>query len=157
MATRPPQELLRSPKADFAALIAANALLAVGPLFVRITEVGPVASAFWRMALALPILALLAARVGMPKPSRGLVLVLALSGLLFAANLASWHIGILQTKLANATLFGNSTSLLFPIYGFFVARAVAVAQTRAGALPRCCRRIAFDGSFIPAVARQSRR
>ena len=123
MAVRPPQESLAHPKADFAALVVANALLAMGPLFVRVADVGPVASAFWRMALALPILALLAARGGMPKISRGLILVLILSGVLFAADLASWHLGILRTKLANATLFGNSTSLLFPIYGFLVARA----------------------------------
>jgi drug/metabolite transporter (DMT)-like permease len=75
------------------------------------------------MTLALPILALLAARSGMPRLSRSVVFVLILSGVLFAADLASWHLGILQTKLANATLFGNSTSLLFPIYGFILARA----------------------------------
>lgn len=123
MAERLPQETLRTPKADFAALVAANVLLALGPLFVRVADVGPVASAFWRMALALPILVLLASRAGMPRLSRGLLVVLVMSGVLFAADLASWHIGILQTKLANATLFGNSTSLLFPVYGFLMARA----------------------------------
>lgn len=123
MAARPPQETLGNPKVDFAALVLANALLAIGALFVRVADVGPVASAFWRMSLALPILFLLAARSGVPKMSRGLVTVLALSGILFAADLASWHVGILQTKLANATLFGNSTSLLYPIYGFLIARA----------------------------------
>lgn len=122
MPVRPPQETLGAPKADFAALIAANALLAVGPLFVRVADVGPIASAFWRMALALPILLLLARRSGVPRLSRRLIVVLVLSGVLFAADLASWHMGILRTKLANATLFGNSTSLLFPMYGFFVAR-----------------------------------
>ena len=123
MVARLPQETPRTAKVDFAALIVANALLALGPLFVRMSDVGPVASAFWRMALALPILVLLAARGGMPRLSRGLVGVLSLSGVLFAADLASWHLGIVQTKLANATLFGNATSLLFPLYGFLVARA----------------------------------
>ena len=122
MVARLPQETPRTAKVDFAALIVANALLALGPLFVRMSDVGPVASAFWRMALALPILVLLAARGGMPRLSRGLVGVLSLSGVLFAADLASWHLGIVQTKLANATLFGNATSLLFPLYGFLVAR-----------------------------------
>jgi drug/metabolite transporter (DMT)-like permease len=41
----------------------------------------------------------------------------------FAADLASWHLGILRTTLANATLFGNSATLIFPIYGFLIARA----------------------------------
>ncbi len=123
MAARPPQESLQGTKADLAALVLGNALLALGAMFVRDADVGPIASAFWRMALALPIVALLAARSGMPRITRNLLIVLVVSGVLFAADLASWHLGILRTKLANATLFGNSTSLLFPIYGFIVARA----------------------------------
>jgi drug/metabolite transporter (DMT)-like permease len=116
-------ESIRPSKADFAALVLANVLLATGPLFVRTADVGPVAAGFWRMALAFPILALLASRGGPIRLSRGLVIVLVVSGILFAADLASWHLGIVQTKLANATLFGNSASLMFPIYGFLVARA----------------------------------
>ncbi|MDB5700090.1 MAG: family transporter [Sphingomonadales bacterium] len=117
------QESIHPTKADFAALVLANILLATGPLFVRVADVGPVAAGFWRMALALPVLALLASRGGPIKLTRGLVLALVVSGLFFAADLASWHLGIVRTKLANATLFGNSASLMFPIYGFVVARA----------------------------------
>jgi drug/metabolite transporter (DMT)-like permease len=46
-----------------------------------------------------------------------------LAGIAFAADLGGWHLGILRTTLANATLFGNSATLMFPIYGFLVARA----------------------------------
>jgi drug/metabolite transporter (DMT)-like permease len=108
------------------ALILANALLAFGPVLVRLSDVGPVAAAFWRMAIAFPILAGAAAWTGRGKSSgwtMAVVLVVAASGLLFAADLASWHLGIVKTKVANATLFGNSASLLFPIYGFVVAKA----------------------------------
>ncbi|HET9426781.1 MAG TPA: DMT family transporter, partial [Allosphingosinicella sp.] len=35
---------------------------------------------------------------------------------------AVWHEGILLTKMANATLFGNFASFLFAIYGFFLLR-----------------------------------
>jgi drug/metabolite transporter (DMT)-like permease len=117
------QDSIRPGKADFAALVLANILLALGPLFVRTADVGPVAAAFWRMALAFPVLVLLASRGGPIKVSRGLAFALMVSGVLFAADLASWHLGIMRTKLANATLFGNSASLMFPIYGFVVARA----------------------------------
>ena len=44
----------------FAALILANLVLAAGPWMVRLTDVGPVAAGFWRMALAAPFLLLLA-------------------------------------------------------------------------------------------------
>jgi drug/metabolite transporter (DMT)-like permease len=106
-------------------LISANALLALGAMLVRMADTGPVASAFWRMAIALPLIMLLARVVkttgGRMTPA--LIWIIAASGLLFAADLACWHLGIVRTKIANATLFGNSASLIFPIYGFIVARA----------------------------------
>lgn len=118
------EEKLSAPRYGLVALIAANALLAFGPILVRFADTGPIASAFWRMALALPILAVLAkvSAKGGPRITTGLAVVIGLSGLMFAADLASWHLGIVRTKAANATLFGNSASLIFPIYGFIVAR-----------------------------------
>jgi drug/metabolite transporter (DMT)-like permease len=109
----------------FAALVVANIALAFGPLFVRLADVGPVAAGFWRIALAAPILVAMTFAGGW-RPARvakGVWIAVAVGGLCFAADLASWHIGILKTSLANATLFGNSATLMFPIYGFFVARA----------------------------------
>jgi len=108
-----------------AALIVANALLALGPVLVRLADVGPVSSAFWRMAIALPLVAVIARVAGQQATgmSRTLVVVIAISGILFAADLASWHLGIVRTTAANATLFGNSASLIFPLYGFLAARA----------------------------------
>lgn len=113
------------PAAAFAAVIAANIALAFGPWFVRLADVGPVTSAFWRLTLAAPLLVVAMVAVKQaPRRLPGLLwITLLLAGLFFAADLASWHLGILKTKLANATLFGNSTSLIFPIYGFLLARA----------------------------------
>ena len=93
---------------------------------VRLADVGPVAAGFWRLALAVPFLAFLGWRQGrgQPFPGWGLVAVIAIGGLFFAADLAAWHEGILRTKLANATLFGNFASLLFAIYGFILLRAL---------------------------------
>lgn len=108
-----------------AALLLANLALAMGPLFVRLSDTGPVASAFWRMALALPFIALLARGTGAPlRIPLHLGGVILLAGLFFAADLGSWHVGILQTKLANATLLGNMASILYPVYGFIAARAL---------------------------------
>ncbi|MCH7861483.1 DMT family transporter [Sphingomonas sp. NPDC092331] len=128
-----------------AALLAGNIALAFGPWFVRLADVGPVAAGFWRIALAAPILVALAfAGQRRPfAPARGLWPAIALGGIAFAADLASWHVGILQTTLANATLFGNSATLMYPIYGFLVARmwptrtqglALALAAAGAGLL-----------------------
>jgi drug/metabolite transporter (DMT)-like permease len=118
------KEILAPPRYGLAALIAANVLLAFGAMLIRLADTGPVASAFWRMAIALPLIAGLAVVTGKGRPgfTPALIVVIAASGLLFAADLASWHLGVVRTKAANATLFGNSASLIFPIYGFIVAR-----------------------------------
>jgi drug/metabolite transporter (DMT)-like permease len=114
-----------APRHGLAALIVANICLALGPMLVRLADTGPIASAFWRMAIALPFIAMLAALTGRSSGrfTPALIGIITASGLFFAADLASWHMGIVRTKAANATLFGNSASLLFPIYGFVVARS----------------------------------
>ncbi len=114
------------PARALAALLIANVALAFGPLFVRIADTGPVASAFWRITLAAPVLIMIALSSGWrPRQiDRSIWAFVAFAGVFFAADLASWHVGILGTTLANATLFGNSATLFFPIYGFLVARAL---------------------------------
>lgn len=105
-----------------AALLVGNAALAIGPYFVRLADSGPISAGFWRLALALPLLLVLARRE--PRPARPLprklVLAIALSGVFFALDLSSWHIGIGYTRLGNATLFGNSGSLILMVWGFIV-------------------------------------
>ncbi|WP_295634213.1 DMT family transporter [Novosphingobium sp.] len=103
----------------FAALMLGNLALALGPWSVRLADCGPVSSAFWRLALALPLLALFARRAG--QPLGGLTrkgwLAVAAAGVLFALDLASWHLGIERTRLGNATLFGNSGSVILMVWG----------------------------------------
>lgn len=123
----PPAATARSlsPSMALAALVGGNVALAFGALFVRLSDTGPVASAFWRLALAVPVLALIAMRERNQDGHRvriGWLPVIA--GLFFAADLASWHIGIFHTRLANATLLGNSTSLFLVLAGIIAARAL---------------------------------
>ena len=108
----------------FAGLMLGCVLLAFGPWFVRLADVGPVASGFWRLTLALPALALIALRAERRRgrPTAAVIGVLGAAGLFFALDLGSWHAGILRTRLANATLFGNIGSFLFVAYGFILAR-----------------------------------
>jgi drug/metabolite transporter (DMT)-like permease len=98
--------------------------LAFGPWLVRLADTGPVAAGFWRLALALPFLWLVAKYAGQPVhwPGRAMALALALAAFFFAADLAAWHAGIRLTKLGNATLFGNFASFAFAAYGLWLAR-----------------------------------
>jgi drug/metabolite transporter (DMT)-like permease len=124
-ASSPNISAARHARLAFAAMIVANICLAFGPWMVRLADVGPLASGFWRLAIGAPLLLLLAPVAGQPigRISRGLWVTLAVGGLFFAADLGAWHSGIVQTKLANAALFGNITSFTFALYGFLVARA----------------------------------
>ena len=108
----------------FAALILGNVAIAFGPLLVRLADTGPIATGFWRLALAAPLLALIGWRAGFrPRQlSGGVLVLLLLAGVLFAADIIAWHISIFQTKLGNATLLANCASLLLAIYGVVLAR-----------------------------------
>ena len=115
--------------------------MAFGPWLVRLADTGPVAAGFWRLALAVPFLWLLARAAGQPVhwPGRKLALAIGLAAVFFAADLAAWHAGIRLTKLGNATLFGNFASFAFAAYGLWLARkwpshmqAVALTLAAAG-------------------------
>ena len=108
----------------FAALILGNVALALGPWMVRLADSGPVSAGFWRVALALPFLALIAWGRGerlAGTPRKAIVAVLV-GGALFGLDIASWHIGIGDTRLANAVLFGNSGSVILMFWAFIVLR-----------------------------------
>jgi len=80
-----------------------------GPIFVRLSEAGPSATAFWRLALAFPALWLWAKWEPSPKGGApaGQQRWIFLAGFFFAGDLALWHWSIQLTSVANATLFAN--------------------------------------------------
>jgi len=101
-----------------AALLAGAAGIAFAPIFVRLSELGPSATAFWRVGFAAPVLLLWLAleqrRLG-PAARRPASLrdwaTLAAAGFFFAADLAAWHWSITLTSVANSTLFANFTPM----------------------------------------------
>jgi drug/metabolite transporter (DMT)-like permease len=119
----------------FPALVVGSSALALGPWLVRLSGTGPVAAGFWRLALALPFLFVLALLTKQPVhwPGRKLAGIAIVAGFFFAADLAAWHAGIHLTKLGNATLFGNTSSLIFAIWGLWMARK-RPSLAQAGAL-----------------------
>lgn len=108
----------------FAALLGGNVALALGPLWVRLADTGPVSAGFWRLLLALPLFVVFARASGQPLLGlgRGVLLAVAGAGLFFALDLGSWHLGIGLTRLGNASLFGNSGSILLVAWGLIALR-----------------------------------
>jgi drug/metabolite transporter (DMT)-like permease len=92
------------------ALLLGATCIALSPIFVRLSDVGPTASAFWRVALAAPLLwpllALSSARA--VRPDWRLLLA---AGFAFAGDLGFWHWSIQFTSVANSTLLANLASL----------------------------------------------
>ena len=94
----------------FMVLLAGGVTIGFSPILVRLSELGPVATAFYRLSLALPMLYLLVrlVPVGTSDDSDGrdggLYL---LAGVAFAFDIICWHWSITLTTVANATLFAN--------------------------------------------------
>lgn len=94
-----------------AALLTGATFIALSPIFVRLADVGPSASAFWRVALAAPLLwplARVGAQARAPRASWPLLLG---AGLAFAGDLGFWHWSIRYTSVANSTLLANLASI----------------------------------------------
>lgn len=87
--------------------------IAFAPIFVRLSELEPSATAFHRLFFALPLLwlwAQMGTRSDRPprQPSTtSEIWWLVLAGLCFAGDLAVWHWSLRFTSVANATLFAN--------------------------------------------------
>ena len=113
-----PQSARASPR-PHAHPLALTALLlgavAVGAsaIFVRLSDLGALPSAFYRPFLAIPAiwlwLRLRPSAGAVRKPqSPGDFARLLLAGALFAGDLAFWHLSLHHTTVANATLFANA-------------------------------------------------
>ncbi len=104
-------------------LIGAFAIAFSGILY-RLSEVSPSTGAFWRCALALPPLWLLARRedgkLG-PRPKR-LKRAAWLGGAFFAADLILWHYSIEYVGAGLATVLGNTQVVLVGLLAWLLFR-----------------------------------
>ncbi|HVO02989.1 MAG TPA: DMT family transporter [Candidatus Cybelea sp.] len=106
-------------------LILGAALISFSGIFVKLSEVGPTATGFYRMFLALPFFLAWMLRDArsrqdrdfVPRDRRALALAL-LAGLSLAADLIAWHWCLRMTTVATATLLGNTTPIWVAFGGF---------------------------------------
>lgn len=115
-------------RAAFLCLLAGGCAIAFAPILVRLSDTGPVASAFWRCALAAPVLwAWVAWKRRSPSPrggndrmgeSQASFLSLVIAGLFFAGDLGVWHFSILYTSVANSTVLANLAPIFVTLAGW---------------------------------------
>ncbi len=118
----------RTDASEVPALLALFAgALAIGSsgIFVRLSETGPTATAVWRGALALPLLALwvvlerrdnFSVRATLGEP------LFLWAGVFFAGDLLLWHWSLLLTSIAASTLEANCAPLLVTLLAWVLWR-----------------------------------
>jgi len=110
----------------FLALIGGATGIGFAPVFVKMSETGPTATAFYRLLFALPLLWLWAGWDRRKNPTSRQpagpkdFLQLALAGLLFTGDLSIWHWSLQYTTVANSTLLTNITPIFVTIGAWFL-------------------------------------
>lgn len=107
-----------------AALLVGATCIALSPIFVRVSEAGPTATAFWRVALAVPVLWFLYLVKAKPRARRysGKWPLLFAAGFAFAGDLGFWHTSIKLTSVANSTLLANLASIFVTLAAWIFLR-----------------------------------
>jgi drug/metabolite transporter (DMT)-like permease len=95
------------------ALLLGATCIALSPIFVRLSEAGPTATAFWRVALAVPVLWAVFFLKTSARARRysGQWPLLVAAGFAFAGDLGFWHASVKLTSVANSTLLANLASI----------------------------------------------
>ena len=107
-------------------LVFAAVLISFSGIFVKLSEVGPTATGFYRMALALPFFLVWVLRDAKTRSDPGFIprdrramLFAMLAGGALAADLIAWHWCLHMTTVVTATLLGNTTPIWVALAGFF--------------------------------------
>lgn len=107
-------------------LILGAVAIGFAPIFVRLSETGPIATAFWRLLFALPAFWLWRVvekrREPQTRETTGDAHWLYIGGFFFAADLAAWHWSIQLTSVANATLLANFAAIFVALFTWVVLR-----------------------------------
>ena len=114
-----------------ACAVLAVGCLALGGVFVRLSEVGPIATGGFRSLIAAPMLLLLDTGVGLRRRSRVRErmplrdhVTIALGGALLAIDLCLWNMSFFHTTLAESNLLANLVPFAAAIYGWVLFREV---------------------------------
>jgi drug/metabolite transporter (DMT)-like permease len=122
----------------FTALCLGAVAMGISPIFVRYAsaDVGPFASAFWRVCLALPLLyawmRIEEARAPEGTPRVSFPKATIWAGLAFTGDLFFWHLSIISTTIANATFFATTAPFFVVMVTWLVLKQRISKGTIAG-------------------------
>jgi drug/metabolite transporter (DMT)-like permease len=122
-----PHQTNRPEIAGLIALLVGALAIGSSGIFVRLSETGPTATAFWRGCLALPPLAVwawlerrgrasaagaLTARASLREP------LFVWAGVFFAGDLALWHTSLMLTSVAASSIEANCAPMLVTLFAW---------------------------------------
>ncbi len=114
------------PALAFASLLMGGMAIGFAGIFMRLSDVNPLASAFWRMALAAPFLWAWAFAVRAQDKDAGkrtdFGKSLVLAGIWFAGDMGIWHLSLHYTTVANATLLSNFAPVFIALWMWIAYR-----------------------------------
>jgi drug/metabolite transporter (DMT)-like permease len=117
------------------AVLVGGIAIGFSPIFVRLSELGPIATGFYRLFLALPLLWLWMRFEGR-REAEGMTkikwLPIAVPGILFAGDILFWHWSITYTTVANATLLANLSPVIVTFGAWFYLRERVTFQFLVG-------------------------
>jgi drug/metabolite transporter (DMT)-like permease len=104
----------------FLALLTGGIAIGFAGIFMRLSDVNPLASAFWRMALAAPFLWAWAFAIRKQDAATNkrtdYTAALVLAGIYFAGDMALWHLSLHYTTVSNATLLSNFAPIFIALW-----------------------------------------
>jgi drug/metabolite transporter (DMT)-like permease len=121
-------------------MVLAVILSGIGPVLVRDSPVDPAATAFWRLAIALPI-ALILIRRAFLLPPRAMVWA-AFAGLCLAGDLCFWNEALMRTTILEGTVLVMVYPLIAAIANYLIFKERITKRVAIGGL------IAFGGLLL---------
>ena len=115
--------------ANFFLILSLGAMLiGFAPVFVKWSELSSSAILFWRMFLALPMLAILNYFLNktfiFKVKNKNTILYTAIASLAFTTDLILWHYSMNITSVSNATIIVNSAPIFVALFAYIIFREV---------------------------------
>ena len=115
--------------ANFFLILSLGAMLiGFAPIFVKWSELSSSAILFWRMFLALPMLAILNYSLNktfiFSLKNKKTILYTAIASLAFTTDLILWHFSMAITSVSNATIVVNSAPVFVALLAYIIFKEV---------------------------------
>tara|TARA_Y100000768_G_C23940845_1_gene665049 strand:+ start:275 stop:1177 length:903 start_codon:yes stop_codon:yes gene_type:complete len=119
----PKKFLLRFKTSPFLILVLGALSIAFSPIFVRLSDVDPIMTAFYRIFLSLPFFLFFSSVKVIDKikfPTiKNHYLVFIMSGIFFALDLICWHWSVKLTTVSKSTFLSNLAPIVVIIFALF--------------------------------------